>query len=371
MRKRTGSRKTSPPDYFFLSLTALLVVFGLVALSSASFDLAQMRFGDSYYYLSHQITNGLLVGIVGFLAGFLVYYRRWEKIIPFFLLATIGFLVMTFLDPFSIEVRGSSRWVSFGFFSFQPGELVKLSFLMYLAYWISKRGERINNWSEGFLPFLILTAVIVGLLFAQPATTTALIIIASVLVVYFVAGARFSFIAITVVLIASAVLALISITPYRAERIKAFLNPETDQLGSTYHINQALMSIGAGGWSGVGFGKSTTKLGFLPEPIGDSIFAVIAEEFGFIGASLLILTFFLFILKGFMIADKVPDTFGRLLVVGFVSLIGIQAFINIAAISGLIPLTGIPLPFISFGGTALAIFLTMSGMILNVSRYRR
>lgn len=370
MRRRT-SKTTSPPDYFFLGLVSVLVVFGLVALASASSDLAQVRFGNSYYYLFHQITNGLLVGLFGFFVGFLVYYRRWEKLTLPFLLVSVFFLVMTFLDPFSIEARGSSRWISLGPISFQPGELIKISFLMYLSYWISRHKDRVKNWANGFLPFLILTVIAVGLLFAQPATTTAIIIILSGSAVYFIAGARSSFIIVTGLLIIVSLTALISITPYRAERIKSFFNPEVDQLGSTYHINQALISIGSGGLTGVGFGKSTTKLGYLPEPIGDSIFAVIAEEFGFIGASLLILTFLLLVWRGFMIAKKTSDTFGQLLVIGFSSLIGIQVFVNIGAISGVIPLTGVPLPFISFGGTALAVFLTMSGIILNVSRYRR
>jgi len=155
------------------------------------------------------------------------------------------------------------------------------------------------------------------------------------------------------------------------ERVLTFLNPERDPLGAGYHLNQALITIGSGSWFGVGYGQSTTKLKYLPEPIGDSIFAVIAEELGFIGALSLVIIFLLFIWRGFHIARKAPDNFSRWLALGFTSLIGIQAFINIAAISGFFPLTGVPLPFISYGGTALAVFLTMSGLIVNISRSRR
>jgi len=165
--------------------------------------------------------------------------------------------------------------------------------------------------------------------------------------------------------------ALVYSRPYLRERVVTFLNPETDLLGTGYHIDQAKLAIGSGGITGVGFGQSTTKLHYLPEPIGDSIFAIIAEELGFIGATLFLFTFLAFVWRGFRIAKRATDNFGKLVATGFTSIIGLQAFVNIAAISGLIPLTGVPLPFISFGGTALAVFLTMSGVVVNISKHSR
>jgi cell division protein FtsW len=188
---------------------------------------------------------------------------------------------------------------------------------------------------------------------------------------YFMAGARMSFLIIAVLIAAITVSLLVYFTPYRFKRVLAFINPEIDPLGSSYHINQAKIAIGAGGLFGVGFGQSTTKLKFLPEPIGDSIFAVIAEELGFVGAVAVVLAFLIFVWRGLRIAKGAPDTFSRVLTAGFVSVIGLQAFVNIAAISGLIPLSGVPLPFISYGGTALAVFLTIAGIIANISKYSR
>jgi len=362
--------RTSSPDYVFIGLVMALTLFGLVMLTSASSDLAQVRFGNSYYYLNHQIIFGLSFGIVGFLVGTFLYYRRWERWATFLLVVTIALLMLVF-SPLGFTAKGASRWLTFGELTVQPGEILKLTFLIYLSAWIGKSAKRGKSLTEGFLPFLVLIGFVTLLLMLQPSTTTAVIIFLAALVMYFTAGARFKFVVAAVLLAGLALSVIIYITPYRFQRVVSFFNPDVNELEEGYHINQSLIAIGSGGVFGVGYGKSTTKLRYLPEPIGDSIFAVIAEEFGFVGASLLTLVFLGLIWRGLRIARSVSDNFGRLLVTSFISLIGIQAFINIAAISGLIPLTGVPLPFISFGGTSLAVFLTMSGIIVNVSRYRR
>jgi len=364
-------RPTSKADLVFIGLVALLTIFGLVMLTSASSDLARLRFGDSFHYLKNQLLHGLVLGILGFLTGAFVYYRRLEKAaLPILGLALI--LMILVFTPLRLEAKGASRWLNFGVITIQPAEIMKLAFLLYLAAWLSKKGGRGKSVEEGFIPFLILTGVVMLLIVLQPATTTAIIIFTSALIMYFVSGARIRFLIATVLLAAIGISLLIYFTPYRLERVLTFLKPKTtDELSAGYHINQSLIAIGSGGWFGVGYGNSTTKLRYLPEPVGDSIFAVIAEELGFVGGGLLIAAFGVLVLRGLTLAKKAPDSFGRLLITGFVSLIGIQAFVNIAAVSGLIPFTGVPLPFISFGGTALAVFLTMSGIIVNVSRYRR
>ncbi len=369
MAKRTP-RPKSPPDYAFISIIGILVIFGLVMLASASSDLAKAQFGNSYFYLQHQLLYGLSIGVIGFLICSFLYYHKLRKWAVVLLALNIAAMLLVF-SPIGLQIKGAARWLDLGGFSFQPGEAIKLTFLVYLASWISKSKERRRNLIEGFFPFTILVGMAMLLLVVQPSTTTAIILFSASILTYFTAGARFSFLVAIVLLAGLALSVFIYTSPYRFERITTFLNPETDQLGSSYHINQTLIAIGAGGITGVGYGQSTTKLSYLPEPIGDSIFAVIGEEFGFIGASILIVLFLVLTWRGLAIARATGDVFGRLLVIGFISLIGIQTFVNIGAISGLIPLTGVPLPFISYGGTALAVFLIMSGIIVNVSRYRK
>jgi len=239
-----------------------------------------------------------------------------------------------------------------------------------MAAWISKNQARSKSFVEGLVPFLILLGGVLVPLILQPSTTTAVLILAATLAMYFTAGAKIRFLFSIAIIAAFAVVSLLFITPYRMQRVLGFLDPNSDPLGNTYQINQSLMAIGSGGLTGVGYGRSTTKLNYLPEPIGDSIFAVIGEELGFIGSIALIFFFLLFIWRGLVIARASPDIFGRLMGIGFMTVIGFQAFIHIGANTGLIPLTGVPLPFISYGGTALAVLLTMSGIVVNISMKR-
>jgi len=366
MKKKLGHH----PDYVFLFCVALLTLFGLLILSSASSDIGKIKFNDTYYYLKHQILYGLSLGIVGFLFVSRFYYRRFEKLALPILFLSILALVAVF-TPLGYSFKGASRWLNLGPFSIQPAEILKLTFIIYLALWLSnKKINRQTSFFEGYLPFLFICALIASLIILQPATTTVVIIMASGLIVYFVSGARLSYVVGTILLGILILTLVIYLTPYRSERIKSFLSPESvSSEAGGYHLNQALIAIGAGGAWGVGFGKSTTKFKYLPEPIGDSIFAVIAEEFGFFGVLIFLGIFIAMILRGFLIAKNSRDQFGKLIAVGLTSIIAIQTFIHIGALSGLLPLTGVPLPFISYGGTSLAIFLTMAGIIVNISRY--
>ncbi len=366
-------RKPRPkaPDYVFISVVIVLVIFGLVMLSSASSDIAKAEFGNSYYYLMHQIIYGVSFGAVGFFVGFFLYYRVWEKIAMPFLVISLVSLAMVLFSPFGILAKGSARWLDVGLFSFQPSELLKLSFLIYLGAWISRNQARSKETVSGLLPFLVLIGGVTFLLVLEPATTVAVLIFATSLIAYFVAGAHFRFLVVAVLVAALGFSIVVFSTPYRLERVQSFLNPQADVLDRDYHRDQAQIAIGSGGIMGTGFGQSTTKLNYLPEPIGDSIFAVIAEELGFVGSMGVVFLFLIVVWRGLAIARASHDVFGRVLVTGFVCLIGLQAFVNIAAISGLIPLTGIPLPFISYGGTALAVSLTMAGIVANISKYRR
>lgn len=360
----------SAPDYAFLGATVALVIFGLVMLASASSDVALKRFGESYHYLFHQMTYGLTFGLAGFLLTSFVYYRFWEKFAVPILIFSIVLLLLVF-TPLGFSVKGGERWIALAGISFQPGEFVKLALIIYLASWLARVRERSESVTRGLIPFLVLVGSVVGLLIQQPATTTSIILAAAALILYFMGGARLRFVALIALLVMLAFSLLIYFTPYRLERVLTLFDPSADPLGAGYHANEALLAIGSGGLTGVGFGQSDAKISYLPEAVGDSIFAIIAEEFGFIGAMVVVALFTVFVLRGFAIAKRAPDAFGRLLAIGFVSIIGLQAFVNMGAISGILPLTGVPLPFISYGGTALATFLTMAGMVVNISRHRR
>ncbi len=365
LRKKGGS-----PDYVFITTVFILVIFGLAMLSSASSDLGKIHFNDTFYYLKHQILYGLSLGIAGFLAGYFIPYKKWKTAAPYLLIISIIALILVF-TPLGMHAGGATRWINLGPLSVQPAELLKLNFIIYLAAWLSsKKANRQSSFNEGLLPLLILLGFISVLVILQPATTTIAIILVSSLVIYFVSGAKLKYIAGIILLGVVAIGAVISITPYRYQRVIDYINHnKADIQGSGYQRNQALIAIGSGGLTGVGYGQATAKYKFLPEPFGDSIFAVIAEELGFLGAIFLITLFALIFIRGFKIAMNCRDQFGRLIVIGFISIVALQAFINIGAISGILPLTGVPLPFVSYGGTALAIFLTMMGIIANISRY--
>lgn len=364
-RIRTQSRE----DYLITTLVLLLTVFGLAMLSSASFDMGKLKFGDTYYHLKHQILYGLSFGILGFIVASKIYYRYWEKMaLPLILIGLVG-IVLPFTS-LGVKINGASRWIQLGPVSIQPAEILKLAFVIYLAALFSKKSNvGRDEFRKSFLPFLIISGLVGGLLFAQPSTGTAAIILGSGLMIYLVSGARLRYIFSTILLGVLVVGALVFITPYRFERIQGYFSPDKNVYGSGYQLNQALTAIGSGGVWGVGYGKSTTKYKFLPEPIGDSMFAVIAEELGYLGTVALLSVFAFLVIKFLIVAHRSGDKFAKLMIIGFSSLLTMQAFLHIGANSGLLPLTGVPLPFISYGGTSLAIFLTMAGIVRNVAKY--
>ena len=361
--------KTSPPDYFYISLVFALTIFGFMMLSSASSDLE----GN---YLQKQFINLLIIGIPGVIAGLLIPYNWLKKAAVPFLIISVVFLVLVFVPSFSMSAKGASRWIDLGFFTFQPGELIKLSIIIFFSAWLAGNKERAKSLSKGFLPFVFILGVVMALLVMQPSTTMALIIAATCLIIYFVNGLSFKHFLSMVVIGLVALSILISVTDYRFERITSFythlIGQEDKEFSrdAGFQLRKTLFAIKSGGLYGVGFGNSATKTS-IPEVQGDSIFAVVAEEFGFLGSFALISVFGVLIWRGFYIAKHVSDNFGKTLIIGFSSILAIQSIINIGAISGFLPLTGVPLPFISFGGTALAVFLTMSGIIVNISMYRR
>ena len=355
-------------DIIIITICAILIVLGMAILASASSHLGTIQFDDPHHFIRHQFIFGFGVGVVAFFAAMFVPIKFLKKIAFILLLLNIVGLVLVF-TPLGADFGTANRWIQIGNFQFQPSEILKITFIIYIATWLTSKGkDRKKDFTEGLIPFLIICAIISGLLFAQPATSILVIIMLSALIVYFMAGIKLSFVAIMGLLGIIALGIITVVTPYRAERVLSFLNPETDIRGAGFHRNQALVTIGSGGLTGVGYGRSTLKIDSLPEPAGDSIFAVIAEEFGFLGSIFFIILYFLLVYTGFAGSTKTRTDFGRLTLIGFSSIIGLQTFVHIASVAGIIPITGIPLPFISFGGTALITFMVMAGLMVNVVR---
>lgn len=359
------------PDYFIMAGFFFLIIFGLFFLASASSDIGKIRFNDAYYYIKQQITNGLSLGILGFIFGYFLYYKNYKRVALALLFVNIVALLLVVVSSHGLELGGSKRWLQIGSLTFQPSEILKIVVVIYLAAWLSnpKRDSRVKKIGSGFLPFLLIMGFVGGLLVVEPATSTVVIVLLSGLIMYFMSGAKYAYIGLSIFMAILAIAILVYITPYRMARFTSFLSPNADPLGAGFHLQQSLISLGSGGLTGVGFGKSTNKYLYLPESIGDSIFVIIAEELGFIGATIVITFFFSVVFRALLISRNVRDDFGKLLLIGFSAIIGIQTFINIAALSGLIPLTGVTLPFISHGSSSLVTFMTMAGIMTNISRY--
>lgn len=356
------------PDYILLATIGAILLIGLAALFSASVAQGQKDFEDIYAYLKHQLIFGLGLGVLLAFLTYRISYRRWRFLaLPLLLLSTF-FLLLVFVPTFSLEAGGARRWISIFNFSFQPSELTKITFIIYLAAWLDARRTSVKRWNEGFVPFIIIVSIISALIVLQPDIGTLGIIILTSGFIYFVAGASIAQMGTIFVLGIIALGILIKTATYRLERFTSFLHSSTDPLGISYQINQALLTIGSGGLLGVGLGKSLQKYS-LPEPMKDSIFAVWSEETGLLGGFLLLTLFIVLLVRGFKIAKNSPDRFGRLLALGITFWIISQAFINISAMIGLIPLTGITLPLISYGSSSMIVTLAGLGILLNISKH--
>jgi len=365
--------KTTPKELDKPLLIALLmlIVFGLTMIASAGIAYSRARFGDPYFFFKHQLFYGVVPGLMIMYAVQKINYNFWRKIsFPLFIISII-FLIMVFISGFGTKIYGASRWMRLGPFSFQPSEMLKLSIIIYLAAWLEARKEMVKDFYEGLVPFLSVMFVVSFLLIKQPDMGTLGVIIIIAMAIFFSSGARISHLAFIGTTGLVALVLLVKYESYRMSRFLVFLHPEEDPRGVGYQINQALLAIGSGGVFGLGLGHSIQKFNYLPEPVGDSIFAIIAEELGMVGGIFLVSLFVFFAIRGYMIAKNAPDKFSQLTAIGIVSWIIFQAFINIAAISGLIPLTGIPLPFVSYGGTSIIFLLVAVGILLNISKFSK
>ena len=355
-------------DKSFFLIAAVLSAVGFLILASASAALSEKQFGVPYYYIVNQFVRGFVPGTILFLIGLSVSYTAWRTFSVPFIMASLILMVMIFMPDVGFSYGGATRWITIGPITFQPSEILKLALIVYLASWLESRKSVIQEYSATFIPFIIIVSIIGVFLVLQPDLGTLVVILLNALFMYLIGGSHWKQIGVLIMLGLVAFFIFLQLMPYSRDRMLVFLNPNQDLLGKGYQVNQAQIAIGSGGFLGRGIGESVEKYGLLPEPIGDSIFAVFAEEFGFAGAGILVAFFTFFLWRGLVIAARAPNVFGKLLATGIVVSISIQAFINIGANSGILPLTGIPLPFISYGGTSLAMTMASVGILLNISK---
>lgn len=357
-------------DRTLFTIVVLLIAIGFFIFSSASLGLLAREGATFSSVAVNQFTFGIVGGFLALLLTSSIYYRVWRKYAFYLFLGSILLTLLVFTG-LGLEHGGARRWIELGPFSFQPAELLKIGFVIYIATWLSGMKQHIRSFSKGTLPFLGFVAIVGVVLLFQPDTDSFLIIGTAGTVMFITTGGRVRDVAIMLLIGAILVAGLALTRPYVMERFTTFFDPSSDPHGAGYQIGQSLIAVGSGGVSGRGFGQSIQKFEYLPEPIGDSIFAVYAEEFGFIGSAILVLLFAAFTFRGYRIATHARDLFGMLLVVGIITLIVTQAFLNIAAMLALAPLSGLPLPFISHGGTALLVTLAAVGIVLNASKYQK
>ncbi len=348
------------PDFILLFAVVFLVLFGLLMVYNASPVTSLRDFGDPLYLIRLQV----MWAFGGVIAGFVVFkipYIFWQKAAPFLILLAIILLLAVFIPGLGPKIYGAQRWLRFGIVGIQPAEFAKLAFIIYLGALFSKKNK--------IFPFLIISGVISAIVMAQNDMGTTIITIMIGLCMFFIAGGALWQILIIIPVLVAATSIYIITSPHRKARLLSFINPNIDPGGIGYHINQALIAIGSGGLFGVGLGESRQKYGYIPEVTTDSIFAVIGNELGFMGSIILVSLFLLIVFRGFKIAMTAPDKFSSLVAVGITMWISIQTFINIAGLTALLPLTGVPLPYISYGGSSLVATILAAAILLNISRY--
>ncbi len=364
----TPSKPGLPADRGLLLSTFLLLGIGLIMVGSAGVAYGDVRFDDGYFFFKRQL-NGAAIGLLCLFVFQRIPYVFWRKLaVPIFF-GGVVLLVLVLIPDVGTTASGASRWIALGPVSFQPSEVMKLALVIYFAAFFSgKGGMRRTDFFEGALPFAALLGLIAFLLIKQPDAGTLGVMFLIAFSVFFASGAKLSHLGILLGAGLLGLVGLIAAAPYRMRRLLVFLDPEHDPSGAGYQMKQALIALGSGGIFGVGLGHGRQKFLYLPEPMTDSIYAVIGEELGLVGCLVVVGLFVYFAVRGLHVAKSAPDRFGTLLAVGIVTWIVAQAFVNIFAITGLMPLTGIPLPLISYGGTSIAVTLAGIGILLNVSK---
>ena len=363
--------KEKKVDKFFLVIVLILLFLGVAMFVSASLGLLAKNEETFYSVLFSQLVLGLGLGLVAMYLCLKINYKFWRNYSFLIFLGSILLTAAVLIPALGWSHGGATRWIDLGFTKFQPVEFLKFGFVIYFAAWLSWVKNKVQDFRFGILPFAIMIGIIAFILFKQPDTKSFILISFTGLSMLFISGVPVKYllgVGLGFILLLGT---LVYFKPYLQERIQTFINPAQDAQGSSFQIQQSFIALGSGGVFGRGFGQSVQKFSYLPEPQGDSIFAVLGEEFGFVGASITIILYVLFLLRGFRIANRAPDYFSGLLVSGIVILITVQSFMHIASITGVFPLTGVPLVFMSQGGTSLMVYLAMIGVVLNISKFQK
>lgn len=348
-------------DFVFILVVIFLTAFGLLMIYDASSFVAFRDFNDKYHYIKEQTFWSILGFISLYFFSRFNYKRLYALALPLILISIV-MLILVFIPGIGVCLLGAHRWINLGFTVLQPSEFVKLAFAIYLAAWLS------NKEKGRLLPFLLLSGLILGLVIMEPDMGTTSIILIEAIALYFLSGANPLHILYLIPSVMALGFLLIKLSPYRAQRLATFLDPNQSTQTYSYHVKQILIALGSGGLFGVGIGNSLQKYAYLPENTTDSIFAIVAEEIGFVGSVFILLLFLFLIWKGFHVAMSAKDNFGKLLAGGITTYLAAQVVINLSAQTALIPLTGVPLPFISYGGSALIVNLSAIGILLNIAK---
>ncbi|MDK2835881.1 MAG: cell division protein FtsW [Thermosediminibacterales bacterium] len=356
------------PDFVLIMTVSILLGIGIVMVFSSSAVWAFYKHKDSLYFLKRQMA-WCMIGLFAMVIMMNFSYWKLKRYSKLVLFGTLFLLIIVLIPGIGIELNYARRWIGVGSITVQPSEIAKMGIILFLASSLSKRQSEIKHLITGIGPYLLILGIVCSLILKQPDLSTSVVIAATAIIMIFTAGARITHM--IMIGIASTLLGIYFILSedYRLERFISFMNPWADAKDTGYHIIQSLYALGSGGILGLGLGKSRQKFFYLPEPQTDFIFSILGEELGFIGGFIVIFLFIIFIWRGFKIALRAPDLFGCLLAMGITTMIGLQAIINLAVVTASIPVTGIPLPFISFGGSSLVLTLAGVGILLNISKY--
>ncbi len=354
------------PDLILLFLVCSLLIIGILMVYSSSNIWAEYKYGDNYFFVKRQLLF-IAVGFVCMSIITYIPYNLWRQYVNPIIILSFLLLLVVLVPGVGLVRGGAQSWIGIGAFSIQPSEFMKLGIIIFLAAYLAKNQRQITTFTKGFLIPILLICLAFGLIMLQPDFGTGVVLVGTCVLMIFIAGARISYFSYLGIFGLIGFSLLIISAPYRISRITAFLNPWDDPLGDGFQIIQSLYAIGPGKLMGVGFGNSLQKHFYLPEPQTDFIFAIIGEELGFIGATFIIILFLLLCWRGIQIAFAARDPFARYVAFGIITMISIQVMINISVVIGLIPVTGITLPFLSYGGSSLTLTLCSIGVLLNIS----
>ncbi len=355
-------------DKTLLFTILILLISGLIIFGSAALGVLAVNEAKFYSVVETQLIYALIGGAIALCVGVMIPYTWYKKYAYVFFGIALFVTTLVFVPFLSRYHGGAHRWIDLGPLSLQPSEMLKFTFVLVVALWCSKYRQSFKDWKYGLLPYILSAGIVSALLLAQPDFGTYLIIISSSFIVYFVGGARKKHIYTLLIAGLIGFVLVIAVRPYMLERVKTFFNNSHDPRGSSWQLNQSLIAIGSGGLTGRGLGQSVQKFNYLPEPIGDSIFAVLGEELGFLGVLCVLILYGIVAIRGYIISKFSPDQFGRLLAVGITMIILAQATLNMGSMLGIVPLMGVPLPLVSHGGTALMTALFELGVLLNISK---